>query len=116
MTEIAQNPVYLHPGVQAQALGAALDQLGFTTEVWKSRDFLCHPCIVIRCGQQRHVRQVEYVYAAPEINGERRWWFWRASSDDAATMEMIAPISQVSATADLLARALPQIRELNNGG
>jgi hypothetical protein len=31
-------------------------------------------------------------------------------------MEMIAPIIQVSATADLLARALPQIREPNNGG
>lgn len=103
------NPVYLHPAVQADALAEALNQLGFTTAVMKQRVY--HPCVVVKCGAGRHVRQTEYIYVAPEPNSDGEWWFWRASPDDVLVMEKIAPISQVSATADLLARAIPQVRE-----
>jgi hypothetical protein len=114
MTEVA-NPVYLSPAVQAEALAEALNQFGFGTSVWKWRDYLLHPCVVIRCGT-RHVQQTEYVFAAPEMGGDDSWWFWRISPDDPLVMERVAPVTNISATADLLARTLPQIQDNSNGG
>jgi hypothetical protein len=114
MTEVAA-PVYLNPATQADALADALKALGFGAEVFKWRDYLLHPCVVIRCGA-RHVKQVEYVFAAPEVGGDDdTWWWWRVSPDDPLVMERILPVSLISATADLLARTLPQIQETNNG-
>ena len=106
----AVHPVYLHPGSQAEALGAALDRLGFTTRVLKSRDYLQHPCVVVNCGPQRHLLRAGYVYAAPEPGGDGTWWFWQPSPDDPLLMEPVAPISDVSATADLVARAVTLFR------
>ena len=109
MTEVA-NPLYLSPAVQAKALAEALNKLGFNADVRAWREFLLHPCVVIQCGK-RHVQQVEYVFAAPEMGGDDRFWFWRCAPDDPLVMERITPISNVSATADLLARTIPQVRE-----
>jgi hypothetical protein len=99
------RPVYLHPGNQAEALAAALNQLGFTAEVLRQRGHQQHPCIVVDSGPARIVRATEYVYAGPDEAGQ--WWFWVSSSQqDPVDLEPIAPISDVSATADHLARAL----------
>jgi hypothetical protein len=113
MTEITRFdliPICLSPADQAEALADALNRLGFTTNVWKSRlrksgnDYSENPCVLVRCGA-RHVRQPEIIYAAPRI-GDDQFWFYRVSPEDNLAMEQIAPISQVSATADLLARMI----------
>jgi hypothetical protein len=99
------RPVYLHPGSQAQALGAALGRLGFTAEVLTWGAHLQHPCVVVDSGPGRAVAVTEYVYAAPDEAG--LWWFWLSCSRlDPVDLEPVAPISDVSATADHLARAL----------
>jgi hypothetical protein len=118
MTDVAvtsSNPVFLSPAEQAEALAQALAQLGFSTEVWKSRDYMYHPCVVVRCGT-RHLLQTEYIFAGPNSRDSGEWWFWRASPDDPLVMEVVYPISQISATADLLARTIPQIQDDSNGG
>jgi hypothetical protein len=110
MTDVAvtsPNPVFLSPAEQAEALAEALAQLGFSTEVWKSRDYMKHPCVAVRCGPKRHLQQTEYIYAAPNTRDGGEWWFWRTSPDDPLVMEVVYPISQISATADLLTRTFP---------
>lgn len=101
-------PVYLHPGVQAGALGAALARLGFAVEVLTARDHQRHPCIVVASGPEREVQQTGYVYAAPDQGG--RWWFWRSVPDDPIATVRVAPLSEVSAAADRIARALTRAR------
>jgi len=117
MTEIA-HPVYLKPSAQAEALAEALAKFGFSTEVRKWRDYLQHPCVVIRCGDGLHVRQTEYIYAAP-LSGDPdgQYWWWRVSPDDPLTMTILAPISDVSVTVDVLMRSItmPQIQDGSNG-
>lgn len=102
------RPVYLHPGSQATALGAALTRLGFTAEVLKARDHRLHPCVVVGSGPARTVDKTAYVYAAPDEAG--RWWFWRSAPDDPVSIEPVAPISDISVTADHIARALTRVR------
>ena len=107
----AVRPVYLNPGVQAQALGAALARLGFTVEVLKWRAHQRHPCVVVGSGPGRIVRATGYVYAAPD--GDGQWWFWQSSClADPVGLERIAPLSDVSVTADTVARALTGTRVL----
>jgi hypothetical protein len=112
MTEMVDVSVFLNPIEQTNALADALRRLGFTTRVWRTQNYMMHPCIVITCGPGRHLSYpTEYVYAAPEFNGDGRFWFWRANPDDPLIMEQIAPVSHVSATADLLARTITLSRE-----
>jgi hypothetical protein len=113
VTELAANPVYLNPAEQAEALALALNALGFSTRVHKARQFMYHPCVVIHCGPTRHVKEPEYVYCAPEPSGDY-WFFWRVDPGDKLRVEKIAPIAQVSNTADLLARTIPQLEETGN--
>jgi hypothetical protein len=69
--------VFLNPIEQTNALADALRRLGFTTRVWRTQNYMMHPCIVITCGPGRHLSYpTEYVYAAPEFNGDGRFWFW----------------------------------------
>jgi hypothetical protein len=96
------RPVYLNPGVQATALGAALARLGFTAEVLRSRAHLKHPCVVVSSGLTRLLPQPEYVFAAPDDDGD--WWFWWPSAEDLVVLEPIAPLGEVSVTADRIAR------------
>lgn len=114
MTDIAAvtgpNPIYVSPADQAKALAYALNALGYSTQVWKSRDFQLHPCIVVHCGPTRHIQNhAEYIYAAPDPH-DGDWFFWRVSPQDSITMEKVAALSQVSNAADLIARTLPQFR------
>jgi hypothetical protein len=103
------RPVYLHPGSQAEALRAALSRLGFTAELLKRGGHQQHPCIVVDSGPGRTVRAAEYVYAGPDEAGQ--WWFWiSVSLEDPVDLEPVAPISDVSATADRIARALTRAR------
>jgi hypothetical protein len=103
------RPVYLHPGTQAEALGEALGRLGFTAEVLRSGAHQQHPCIVVDSGPARIMRAAEYVYAGPDEAGQ--WWFWvSCSQQDPVDLEPVAPISDVSATADHIARALTRAR------
>jgi hypothetical protein len=103
------RPVYLHPVNQAEALCAALNALGFTAELLKQGGHQQHPCIVIGSGPARIAHATEYVYAGPDQASQ--WWFWVSSSrDDPVDLEPVAPISDVSATADHLARALTRAR------
>jgi hypothetical protein len=109
MTEVV-DPVWVNPAVQAEALAKALRQIGFSTTVWKSRDYLEHPCVVVKCAT-RHLRQTEHIFAAPKLGGDDQFWFWRVSPHDPLTMELIAPISHVSASANLLARTITYVPE-----
>jgi hypothetical protein len=103
------RPVYLHPGDQAEALGEALSALGFTTEVLKTGGHQQHPCVVVTSGPGRVVRAAEYVYAGPDEAGQ--WLFWLSCSlQDPLDLEPVAPISDVSVTADHLARTLAGAR------
>jgi len=104
----AVRPVYLHLGNQAQALGAALRRLGFTTMVLTSRAHRRHPCVTVGSGPDRAAHRVEHVYGAPDDDGD--WWFWRPSPDDPVVMERVAPLSDVSVTADAIARVLTSAR------
>jgi len=107
----AVRPVYLNPGVQADALGAALRRLGFAVQVLKSRGHHRHPCVVVDTGPDRVVKATGYVYAAPGRDGQ--WWFWQPSAQgDAVDLEPIAPISAVSVTADAVSRTLTRARIL----
>ena len=107
------HPVYLKPSAQAEALAEALAKFGLSTEVRKWRDYLQHPCVVIRCGDGLHVWQTEYIYAAP-LSGDPdgQYWWWRVSPDDPLTMTILAPISDVSVTVAVLTQSItmPQIR------
>jgi len=105
------RPVYLHPASQAEALAGALRGLGFKTTVWKSRDYMQHPCVVVDCGPERHLGRTEYIYAAPDPDDrEGPWWFWRPAPDDPLVMHPVAPISDVSVTADLVTRTATLFR------
>jgi hypothetical protein len=104
------RPVYLNPGSQAEALGAALTGLGFTTEVLRWRAHLHHPCVVVNSGPARVANRTEYVYAAPDDDGD--WWFWQPAATDSVAMERIAPLSDVSVTADHIDRTLTRARIL----
>jgi hypothetical protein len=102
------RPVYLHPAIQAGALGAALGRLGFTATVLTARDHQRHPCVVVDAGPGRAVRETAYVYAAPDEDG--RWWFWRSVPGDPLATERVAPLSDVSVTADRVAREMTSAR------
>lgn len=103
------RPVYLHPGDQAQALGEALSRLGFTAEVLKSGAHQQHPCVVVTSGPVRVIGAAEYVYAGPDQAGH--WLFWLScTQQDPLDMEPVAPISDVSVTADHIARTLTAAR------
>jgi hypothetical protein len=102
------RPVYLHPGTQAGALGAALRRLGFTVTVLTARDHQLHPCVVVGGGPGRAVRERAYLYAAPGEDG--RWWFWRSVPGDPLATVRVAPISDVSVTADRVAREVTSAR------
>jgi hypothetical protein len=104
------RPVYLNPGSQAEALGAALTGLGFTVEVLRRDGHHQHPCVVVNSGPARVVYRTEYVYAAPDDDGD--WWFWQPSASDPVAMERIAPVSDVSVTADHVDRTLTRARIL----
>lgn len=99
------RPVYLHPASQAKALGEALTGLGFSAEVLKGAAHQQHPCVVVGSGPARSVAATEYVYAGPDESGQ--WWFWvSCSAQDPVDLDPVAPISEVSVTADRLAREL----------
>jgi hypothetical protein len=96
------RPSHLHPGNQAEALGAALNQLGFTATVLKTRGHQKHPCVVVESGRTRQLQVTEYIYAAPDDGGH--WWFWWSS------LEQIAPLRDISVTADTIVRVLARFR------
>lgn len=103
------QPLYLHPGVQAEALGDALARLGFTATVLRRGGHMQHPCIVVGTGPGRIARATEHVYAAPDDAGH--WWFWlSASLEDPVDLDPVAPLSDVSVTADHIARTLTRAR------
>jgi hypothetical protein len=104
------RPVYVHPGRQAEALGAALRGLGFTVTVLRTGPHQRHPCVTVDSGPLRIAYQTGYVYAAPGDGGD--WWFWQPSAADVVVMERIAPLSDVSVTADSVARTLTRARVL----
>ena len=104
----AVGPVYLHPAVQASALGAVLARLGFTTVVLSAGEHQRNPCVVVTGGPARVVRATGYVYAGPDEAGQ--WWFWQPGLDDELVLEPVAPLSDVSLTADAVDRALTAAR------
>jgi hypothetical protein len=78
------------PRQQARALARELTQRGFIATVVRQRNQR-HPCVHIAARRGWH--QAEYIYAAPD---QGRWWFWWSSLDP------IAPISDLTATADTI--------------
>jgi hypothetical protein len=83
------------PRAQAHALAEELDGRGFTAAVLRTHGHQKHPCVHI--AARRGCHQAEYIYAAP---AEGRWWFWWS------TLDPIAPISDIPATAGKITRAL----------
>ena len=96
------QPVYLSPAEQATSLAMTLAQYGFSTEVLTTKAYQQHPCVVVTGSYVRHVPHPEYIYAAPDDDGT--WWFWRPTSADPLEMEVVAPLSEVSVTADYFTR------------
>jgi len=88
----AEHLAAAEPRTRAEELAQALNGRGLTATVLRSGGHQIHPCVEITSGMG-----VEWVYAAPE---DGHWWFWWSS------MELIAPVSEVSAAADDIARAL----------
>jgi hypothetical protein len=91
----ATGTVSLDPRAQALMLAQALTDRGFTTTVLQGEGHRIHPCVQISGGPRW--RGTEWVYAAPE---DGHWWFWWSS------LELIAPIGQVTMAARAIARAL----------
>lgn len=101
-------PVYLRPGEQARALAGALNRLGFTAVVLTGHDHRKHPCVTVTSGPGRVMETAGFVYVAPDEDGT--WRFWLPSRDDQLVLESLAPISEVSVTADAVDRALTRAR------
>jgi hypothetical protein len=81
------------PRAQAHALAQELGSRGFTATVLRTHSHQKHPCVHI--AARRGCHQAEYIYAAP---AEGRWWFWWS------TLDPIAPISDIPATAEKITR------------
>jgi hypothetical protein len=92
----AAEPVALDPRAQAEALAGALRDNGLTATVLIYGGHQQHPCVEITGGRDWRGNEIEWVYAAPE---DGHWWFWWSS------LELIAPVSEVSIAADVIARA-----------
>lgn len=97
------QPVYLDPAAQAVELAHTLAQYGFTAQALIAQAHHLHPCVKVTGSYVRHVPSPEYVYAAPDEDGA--WWFWRPKASDPLDMEPVAPISEVSVTADQFSRS-----------
>jgi hypothetical protein len=83
---------------QAEALAAALNGTSLTATVLKNHGHRFHPCVLISAGQGRGT--ADCVYAAPDYDaGNGQWWFWWS------TLEPIAPVTEVTATAYEIATA-----------
>jgi hypothetical protein len=89
----AVEPACPGPRAQAEALAEALRDKGLAATVLIYGGHQNHPCVQITGGQP----EVEWVYAAPE---DGHWWFWWSS------LELIAPVSEVTIAADDIARTL----------
>ena len=91
-----------HARIQAEALAAALTRKGFTTTVFKTGGHAAHPCVRVTSGRNQHLALTEFIYAAPEDDGEGEWWFWWSSLD------RIARLGDIGIAADSIARVLTQ--------
>jgi len=91
----AAETAWLGPRVQAEALAGILNGKGFTTTVLTGGGHQHHPCVEITGGPRW--QGTEWVYAAPE---DGNWWFWWSS------LELIAPVGEVTLAAEQIARAL----------
>jgi hypothetical protein len=95
----APEAVQLDPRAQAEALAEVLRGKGLTVTVLIYGGHRDHPCVEITGGQDW--QGVEWVYAAPE---DGHWWFWWSS------LELIAPVGEVTLAADEIARTLQAAR------
>jgi hypothetical protein len=89
----------LDPHIQAEELARLLTARGLITTVHKTGGHLLCPCIQVRAGRHQLTESTEYVYLVPDDN-TGQYWFWSSS------MDPIAPATEVSVTADWVARLL----------
>jgi hypothetical protein len=94
----ARRPAGPHARIQAEALAAALTREGFTTTVFKTGGHAAHPCVRVTSGRDRRLAVMEFIYAAPDDEGE--WWFWWS------TLDRIARLADTGIAADSIARVL----------
>jgi len=90
---------------QADELAIALTAKGFTVSVHTRGGHSDRPCVEVSCGRRQLAEANEYVYVVPDGDGGQ-WWFWwyRGWSP-----ERIAPATEVSVAADIVARSIAVI-------
>lgn len=96
---VAGLPPQVIPRVQAHALADELGRRGFIAAVLRTRGHQLHPCVHI--AGRRGWHRAEYIYAAPD---QDRWQFWWSC------LYPIAPVSDITATAETITRVLTPAR------
>jgi hypothetical protein len=86
---------------QADALSVELARLGFTTTVYTKGGHSDYPCVQVQAGRWQLEDTIEYIYVAPHDDGVRMF-LW-------SSLEPIAPATEVSKAADIVARRLAAI-------
>jgi hypothetical protein len=86
---------------QAEGLSVELARKGFVTTVYTKGGHSDYPCVQVQAGRRQLEEVIEYIYVAPDDNGVRRFWW--------SSLEPIAPATEVSEAADIVARRLAAI-------
>lgn len=95
------------PHEQAEALASELRTKGFAATVYnKTGGHRDHPCIQVGSGRWRLIDVTEFVYVAPDDDGE--WWFWRSTMNP-FNLEPIAPALEVSTAAEIIGLSVAAI-------
>ena len=84
---------------QAGALATALAAKGHSVVIHKTGGHALHPCIQVTADRTRPWFGTEFIYLAPDDDGQ--WWFWWSSLD------RIAPATEISVAAAMITRELP---------
>jgi hypothetical protein len=72
---------------------------GFGIIPYKDGGHCTHPCIEVTGGLERRVSHQEFIYLAPDCEGDGGWFWW-------SSLERIAPATEVSVAAFAITQGL----------
>jgi hypothetical protein len=93
----------VRPTIQALALAAELDHMGFRTAVLRTGGHMRYPAVWVASGKECMVRATEVVYTAPDDYGDLYFWF-------ADTLDPISPAEYIGVAAEIIAAMLTKQR------